>query len=66
MEQTGSSLQRFKRKIAVDDLNTANDTDESKIRSQLILDINFMNQIATKYKIDCARLQTLKKRAQTD
>lgn len=66
MEQTGSSLQRFKRKTANDDLTTTNETDESKIRSQLIFDINFMKQRAAENKIDLERLQALETRAQTD
>uniref|UniRef100_A0A9J2Q1L8 Conserved oligomeric Golgi complex subunit 2 n=1 Tax=Ascaris lumbricoides TaxID=6252 RepID=A0A9J2Q1L8_ASCLU len=64
VEQTGSSLQRFKRKSATGsaDVNAA-DTDEGKIRSQLILDLNYCRSRACAVEIDVPRIDKLMSRA---
>lgn len=64
VEQTGSSLQRFKRKSATGsaDVNAA-DTDEGKIRSQLILDLNYCRSRACAVEIDVPRIDKLVSRA---
>uniref|UniRef100_A0A915BNZ5 Conserved oligomeric Golgi complex subunit 2 n=4 Tax=Parascaris TaxID=6254 RepID=A0A915BNZ5_PARUN len=64
VEQTGSSLQRFKRKSATGsaDVNAA-DTDEGKIRSQLILDLNYCRSRACAVEIDVSRIDRLMSRA---
>ncbi|VDM44105.1 unnamed protein product [Toxocara canis] len=64
VEQTGSSLQRFKRKSAAGsaDVSTA-DTDEGKIRSQLTLDLTLCRSQACALEIDVPRIDKLIARA---
>ncbi|VDK57812.1 unnamed protein product [Anisakis simplex] len=64
VEQTGSSLQRFKRKTGTgagagsDQVNAA-DTDEGKIRSQLMLDLNLCQTNAAGLDLDTSRINEL-------
>ncbi|CAG9532446.1 unnamed protein product [Cercopithifilaria johnstoni] len=62
VEQTGTSLQRFKRKsLAVNENNA--DSDENKIRRQLLLDLNYFKTLAVSYQIEISHLETLMLRA---
>lgn len=70
MEQTGSSLQRFKKKVAQqsnqttsDEITTSTDTDEAKIRVQLMFDVEFVQQRASECQITSLdRLERLRQR----
>ncbi|VDK70142.1 unnamed protein product [Litomosoides sigmodontis] len=62
VEQTETSLQRFKRKsLAVNENNA--DSDENKIRRQLLLDLNYFKTLAVSCQIEISHLETLLLRA---
>ncbi|KAI1726634.1 conserved oligomeric golgi complex component, COG2 domain-containing protein [Ditylenchus destructor] len=67
VEQTGSSLQRFKKKAAVEgQSDQVADSDEAKIRKQLVYDTNFVIQRATEHDINLDSLRTVLERAQAE
>ncbi|KAL3985348.1 COG (conserved oligomeric Golgi) complex component COG2 family protein [Acanthocheilonema viteae] len=58
VEQTETSLQRFKRKSLAINENNA-DSDENKIRRQLLLDLNYFKTLAVSCQIEVSNLETL-------
>lgn len=68
MEQTGSSLQRFKRKGAgaAESNAPASDSDEAKIKKQLYFDVVYAKQKAIEASVDVEQLDQLLQRTQTD
>ncbi|VDP13792.1 unnamed protein product [Onchocerca flexuosa] len=62
VEQTETSLQRFKRKsLAVNENNA--DSDENKIRRQLLLDLDYFKTLAISYHIEISHIEALMLRA---
>uniref|UniRef100_A0A915DT48 Conserved oligomeric Golgi complex subunit 2 n=1 Tax=Ditylenchus dipsaci TaxID=166011 RepID=A0A915DT48_9BILA len=64
VEQTGSSLQRFKKKMLNENQTDSGDSDEAKIRKQLVYDTDFVKQRVEEHGLDLERLNLLQKRAQ--
>jgi len=63
VEQTGSSLQRFKKKFApADGQEQLGDSDDLKIRRQIVFDANFMKQRAIERAILVDRLERIEQR----
>lgn len=66
VEQTGSSLQRFKRKgVGASDAPVA-DSDEAKIKKQLNFDVLFVRQKALEANVDSEPLDQLLQRTQSE
>lgn len=63
VEQTGTSLQRFKRKSASTLLENAADSDESKIRHQLLLDLEYCKNWAASFGIEVPQIIEVMARA---
>uniref|UniRef100_A0A0N5ABY4 DUF3510 domain-containing protein n=1 Tax=Syphacia muris TaxID=451379 RepID=A0A0N5ABY4_9BILA len=65
VEQTGTSLQRFKRKgaFSTNSETSAVDSDESKIRNQLHIDLSFFRTKTSKFHLDTSSLDALIARA---
>lgn len=65
VEQTGSSLQRFKKKLQKVELFDVPEskTDEVKILAQVSYDVSFVIQRAVKCNIDLSRLKLVESRA---
>lgn len=64
VEQTGSSLQRFKKKLQKEEFSDTSEskTDEIKIRSQLLYDVLFVIQRADESNIDLYCLKSIENR----
>ncbi|EFO16757.2 hypothetical protein LOAG_11746 [Loa loa] len=58
VEQTETSLQRFKRKSLAINENNA-DSDENKIRRQLLLDLDYFKTLASSYHIEISDIEAL-------